>query len=118
MNRKGWIAVLALSALGAGALAFAQERPGRDAAAEHEAVRALEQRVQRLERAIARIDARLAARERGGAMGGGMMGGGMMGGDMMGGGMMGGGMMGGDMMGGGMMGGGRSNERWRSPESR
>lgn len=61
----------------------------------------------RVERAIARLEARLSGR-----------GGSMMDGceDMMGGGMMGGGgMMSGGMMGGGMMGGSRPNEQWRAP---
>jgi uncharacterized membrane protein len=64
----------------------------------------LARRLQKLEQAIARMEARLAKlessqrEERRGMMGGGMMGGGMMG--------------------GGMMGGGRPNEQWRTPEAK
>jgi hypothetical protein len=68
----------------------------------------LERGFARLERAIARLEARFSGR--GGSMGGCE--------DMMAGGMTGGGMMDGGMMGGGMMGGPRPNERWRGPAER
>ena len=80
------------------------------------APRSIEERLEQIERAIARLDERSSQRE------GGMMDkcqemmSGMLGGGMMGDGMMGGGMMGGGMMNGGMMNGGERrspNDQWR-----
>ena len=71
-----------------------------------------DRRVQKLEEAIARLEARLAKLESGRAdrdRTGGKDRGALMGGMMEGGGMMGG---------SGMMGGGRPNEQWRTPDAK
>ena len=89
--RKAFIAALVLSVLGGVALAQEAKEPSS----------ALEQRLQRVEQAMARLEAKLNDRRSGGAMMEGCR-------EMMGGGMMGGGM-------GGMHGGDKPNEQWRSP---
>ena len=83
-NAKLWIITLLVAFGAAGAIA--QEKGDRAS------VGALERRVERLER-LERAVARLEANRSEGR-----------------------GMMGGGMMGGGMMGGSRPNEQWRSPE--
>ncbi|MEW6688029.1 MAG: hypothetical protein AB1452_02950 [Pseudomonadota bacterium] len=99
--------MFALALAAGGALGEDTER-GASAATTPERAAAgwIERGFARLERAIARLEAKLSGRGGGGCE------------DMMGGGMMDGGMMGGGMMGGGMMGGARPNERWRQPDRR
>ena len=98
MHKSGWLAFTLGVVLMAGvALADEQSRDGRGAGLEPGTIA---RGLARLERAVARLEARLAGRS-----------GSMMEGcsDM---------MMGGGMMGGGMMGGSPPNERWRSSPSR
>ena len=100
MRKRTWMA-LTFGALLVTRVALAHDeareargdRPGRAAPG------VIERGLERLERAVARLEARLAGR--GGSMDGCA--------DM---------MAGGGMMGGGMMGGSQPNERWRSSPSR
>ncbi|MGE3376496.1 MAG: hypothetical protein AB7O37_23440 [Vicinamibacteria bacterium] len=100
MRKTTWIALTISSVLAAGvAWAHDEGSEARDIRAERAAPGVLERGLERLERAVARLEARLAGR--GGSMDGCA--------DM---------MSGGGMMGGGMMGGSQPNERWRSSPSR
>jgi hypothetical protein len=100
MHRKVWIA-LAISAVLAAGAAWAHDdgREARGDRGERAAPGAIERGLERLGRAVARLEARLAGR--GGSMGGCA--------DM---------MADGGMMGGGMMGASPPNERWRSSPAR
>lgn len=95
MRRKVWIIVTISAALAAGASwAHDDGRVARGDRAERPAPGVIESGLERLERLVARLEARLAGR--GGSMDGCA--------DM--------------MAGGGMMGGSPPNERWRSSPSR
>jgi hypothetical protein len=78
------VAVLAAALLGGAVFAQGAKDPSG----------ALEQRVERIEQAISRLESKLNGRQSGGGMMEGCR----------------------DMMGGGMMGRGEPNEQWRSPE--
>ena len=95
MRENIWFALTISAALSAGA-AWAHDEGGepRGARSERAAPSVIERGLERLERAVARLDARLAGR--GGSMDGCA--------DM--------------MAGGGMMGGSQPNERWRFSPSR
>ncbi|MEW5864041.1 MAG: hypothetical protein AB1773_10680 [Pseudomonadota bacterium] len=107
MSRSVGTAAL-IAALIAAAAAMAQDEPwraGEAAVGERADGGWIERGFARLERAIARLEARLSG---GGSMTAGCE-------QMMGEGGMGGAMMGGAMMGGGMMGGARPNQQWSRP---
>lgn len=110
-QRFAWVlgALLAASA----AIGYAEDPSSASrGGSERAAATSLERLLERLERAVSRLEARLDGRRSDSIMEGHEGHEGMT----SGGGMMGGGMMDG-MMGGGMMGGARPNERWRSPGS-
>lgn len=96
----------AIVALLAAGTTIGAEKEREAAASERTAPGWIERGFARLERAIERLEAKLAGRDRGATMSGCE--------DMM----AGGGMMDGGMMGGGMMGGSRPNERWRGQGER
>jgi hypothetical protein len=95
MHKKVWIAMAVSAVLAAGlAQAHDEGRASREARTERAEPGVIERGLERLERAVARLEARLAGR--GGSMDGCA--------DM--------------MSGGGMMGGSQPNERWRSSPAR
>lgn len=94
MRKDVWIALTISAALAAGFAWAHDEGEARGARSERAAPSVIERGLERLERAVARLEARLAGR--GGSMDGCA--------DM--------------MSGGGMMGGSQPNERWRSSPSR
>lgn len=100
MHKNVWIALAVGAALAAGlAQAHDEGRASRGDRTERAEPGVIERGLGRLERAVARLEARLAGR--GGSMDGCA--------DM---------MAGGGMMEGGMMGGSQPNERWRSSPAR
>jgi len=100
MRKRTWTALTFGALLMAGAASAQDEaREARGDRAEDAAPGVIERGLVRLERAVTRLEARLAGR--GGSMDGCA--------DM---------MSGGGTMGDGMMGGSRPNERWRSSQSR